>query len=95
MIEIPDKVAQQLGGEAEPLKRKLLEVLIADAYRCGSLSAAEVGQALNFSSPMETYSFLQQMGVYLNYDEEELEQDIETIKQFRVWKLLFLSSKTK
>jgi len=80
-IEIPDEVAQRFGEGGGNLQRRLLEVFIADAYRCGAISTAEVRRILQFSSRLETHDFLKQMGVYLNYDEEELERDIEILKK--------------
>ncbi|MEB3886096.1 UPF0175 family protein [Lyngbya sp. CCY1209] len=83
-IEIPDEVARRLGEEGGDLQRKLLEVFIADAYRCGTISTAEVRRILQLSSRLETHAFLKRMGVYLNYDEEELERDIETLGELKI-----------
>jgi len=82
-IEIPDEIARRLNGEAGNLSRRLLEVFVAQAYRSGALSTAEVRRTLHFSSRLETHAFLKRMGVYLNYDEEELDRDIQTIQQLR------------
>jgi predicted HTH domain antitoxin len=82
-IEIPDEIVQRLEQTGEDLSRRLLEVIVADAYRCGQVSTAEVGQILHLPSRIETHAFLKQMGIYLNYDEAELEQDLQTLKEFR------------
>ena len=82
-IEIPDEVAQQLDQTEDNLSRRLLEVIIADAYSNGKISTAEVRQFLQLPSRLAAHAFLKQMGVYLNYDEAELEQDLQTIKEFR------------
>ena len=82
-VEIPDEIAQRLNQTSGSLSRRLLEVIIADAYHCGKVNTAEVGQILNLPSRLETHAFLKRMGVYLNYDEAELEQDIQTFKKFR------------
>ena len=82
-LEIPDRIAQRLGGESKPIERRVLEVLVADAYSSGDLSTAEVGRILVFSSRIETHAFLKRMGVYLNYDEAELEQDLQAITQLK------------
>ncbi|MEC4812161.1 MAG: UPF0175 family protein [Scytonema sp. PMC 1069.18] len=83
IIEIPDEIAQQLEQTEGSLSRRLLEMIIADAYHHGKISTAEVRQILQFPSRLETHAFLKRMGVYLNYDEAELEQDIQTLKEFR------------
>lgn len=82
-IEIPDDIAQRLEPATTDLSHRLLEVIVADAYRRGKINAAEVGQLLELPSRLATYRFLKQMGVYLNYDEAELEQDLQTLKKFR------------
>jgi predicted HTH domain antitoxin len=82
-IEIHDEIAQRLDQTWGSLSRRLLEVIIADAYQCGKVNTAEVRQILNLPSRLETHAFLKRMGVYLNYDEAELEQDLQTLKKFR------------
>jgi predicted HTH domain antitoxin len=82
-VEIPDEIAQRLGQTSESLSRRLLEVIIADAYHCGKVNTAQVRQILNLPSRLETHAFLKRMGVYLNYDEAELEKDLQTLKKFR------------
>ncbi|MBD2777393.1 UPF0175 family protein [Iningainema tapete] len=83
-IEIPDEIAQRLDQAWGSLSRRLLEIVVADAYRCGEISTAEVRRILQLPTRMETHAFLKRMGVYLNYDEVELEQDLQTLKEFRV-----------
>ncbi|WP_080694085.1 UPF0175 family protein [Microcystis aeruginosa] len=82
-VDIPDEIAQRLGQTGDNLAHKLLEMVIADAYRAGILSTAEVGRILQLSSRLETHAFLKQMGVYLNYDQTELERDLQTLKELR------------
>ncbi len=82
-VEIPDEIAQRLDQTGDSLSRRLLEVIIADAYQCGKINTAEVRQVLKLPSRLETHAFLKRMGVYLNYDEAELAQDLQTLKEFR------------
>jgi len=82
-IDIPDKIAQRLEGKSKHIERIVLEVLVADAYGSGGLSTAEVGRILGLASRLETHAFLKRMGVYLNYDDAELERDIQTIGELR------------
>ena len=82
-IEVPDEIAQRLDQNQVSLARRLLEVIIADAYNCGKVTTAEVGQILEFSSRLQTHAFLQKMGVYLNYDQIELENDLQTLQEIR------------
>jgi hypothetical protein len=41
-IDIFDELAQRLNGEWGSISRRLLEVFVAEAYRYGALSTAEV-----------------------------------------------------
>lgn len=82
-VEIPDEIAQRLDLAWGNLSRRLLEMIVVDAYRCGEISTSEVRQILQLSSRLETHAFLKRMGVYLNYDEAELKQDLQTLKRFR------------
>lgn len=82
-IELPDDIAQRLDQTGGKLSHRLLELIVADAYRSGKISTAEVGQILQLPNRLATHAFLKQMGTYLNYDETEAEQDIQTLKRFR------------
>ena len=82
-MKFKGEIAQRLNQAWGSLSRRLLETVVADAYRCGEISTAEVGQILQLPSRLETHAFLKRMGVYLNYDEAELEQDLQTLKKFR------------
>jgi len=67
-VEIPDEITQFLDQSRGSLSRRLLEVIIADAYDCGKVNTAEVRQILNLPSRLETHAFLKRVGVYLNYE---------------------------
>ncbi|NES24885.1 MAG: UPF0175 family protein [Symploca sp. SIO3E6] len=82
-VEIPDNIAHRLEQTEENLSVRLLELMVADSYRNGKLNTAEFRQVLQLPNRLATHAFLKRMGVYLNYDETELEQDIQTLKMFR------------
>lgn len=82
-VEIPDVIAQQLNQTEGDLARRLLEVIVADAYRDRKINTAEVRQILQLPTRLATHAFLKRMGVYLNYEEVELKQDFQTLKEFR------------
>ncbi len=86
-VEIPDEIAQRLDQTEGKLSRRLLEIIIADAYSNGKISTAEVGQMLQLPSRLTVHAFLKRMGVYLNYDERDLEQDLQTLKEFRAFQI--------
>lgn len=82
-VKIPDKIAQRLNPSGGNLSHRFLEIIVADAYRRGEISTGEVGDILQLSTRLEIHAFLKRMGVNLNYDEAELEQDLQTLKKFR------------
>ena len=77
-IELPDDIANQL--QPVNVSRRVLELIAADHYRQGRIGAAEVRQILNFSSRWETYKFLKREKAYLPYTEDDLEQDVQAIR---------------
>ncbi|MEM9907472.1 MAG: UPF0175 family protein [Cyanobacteria bacterium P01_D01_bin.44] len=79
-IELPDNIANQLQSKSANIARRVLELIAADNYRQGLMGAAEVRQLLNFSSRWETYEFLKQEKAYLPYTEEDLERDVQAIR---------------
>ena len=82
-VEIPDEIVQRLDQTKGKLSHRLLELIVADAYRCGKINTNEVHQILQLPTRLAVHAFLKRMGVYLNYDETELEQDLQTLKAFR------------
>ena len=78
-IEIPDEIAQQL--QSVNISHRILELIAADQYRQGLIGAAEVRRLLNFSSRWETYEFLKREKAYLPYTEDDLEQDVQAIRE--------------
>jgi predicted HTH domain antitoxin len=77
-IELPDDMVKQL--QPVNVSRRVLELIVADRYRQGCLGAAEVRQILDFSSRWETYEFLKREKAYLPYTEDDLEQDVQAIR---------------
>jgi predicted HTH domain antitoxin len=80
-IDIPDDIVQRL--DQSNLSQHLLELMVADAYSQGKITTAEVRQLLNLPTRLTVHAFLKRMGIYLNYGESELEQDLQTLKQLR------------
>ena len=79
-IELPDDIANQLQLQPANISRRVLELIAADNYRQGRIGAAQVGRMLNFSSRWETYEFLKREKAYLPYTEDDLEQDVQAIR---------------
>ena len=60
-----------------------LETLAVESYRAGLLSRAQLRRMLGFETRMEVDAFLKHHGVYLDYTEEDLAQDLETSRELR------------
>jgi predicted HTH domain antitoxin len=82
-IEIPDSFGTKIEREWGDLSKKVVMDLALEAYRKNLIGTAELGEILDLSSRLQVHEFLKASGVYLNYDEEELERDLETIQQLR------------
>lgn len=79
-IKLPDDIGDRLQLESPNFSRRILELIVADNYRQGSIGAAEVRRCLKFSSRWETYDFLKREKAYLPYTEKDLETDIRAIE---------------
>ena len=82
-IALPDDVVRSLEERWGSLERKLLEMLVIEAYREGSISAGKVRELLGMSTRLEVDAFLKAKGVDLHYDEADLEADRSSHEQLR------------
>ena len=82
-VTIPEDIAAQLHTKWQDLPRAALESLAVEAYRSGTLTKMQIRRLLGFQTPMELDGFLKQAGIFLDYDLNDLEQDIETMRRVR------------
>jgi len=82
-VEIPEDIAEQLHTKWENLPRGVLESLALEAYRSGTLTKMQLRRLLGFQTPMELDGFLKQARIYLDYDLNDLREDLETIRRVR------------
>ncbi len=82
-VEIPEDIAQQLHTKWDNLPRGVLESLALEAYRSGMLTMMQLRRLLGFETPMELDAFLKQAGIHLDYDLDNLREDLETIRKVR------------
>ena len=82
-IALPDDVACSLKEKWGSLERKLLEILVIEAYREGSISAGKVRELLDMSTRLEVDAFLKAKGVDLHYLEADFEADRQTHSQLQ------------
>jgi predicted HTH domain antitoxin len=79
-IQLPDDVARQMERRWHDLPRHALEALAVDAYRSGVVTSAQVQALLGLSSRFEVDSLLKKHGAYFDYTEDDLEQDLRTLR---------------
>lgn len=82
-VTIPEDIAAQLHTKWQDLPRAALESLALEAYRSGTLTKMQLRRLLGFQTPMELDGFLKQAGIFLDYDMNDLERDVETIRRVR------------
>ena len=82
-VTIREDIAAQLHTKWQDLPRAALESLALEAYRSGTLTKMHLRRLLGFQTPMELDGLLKQAGIFLDYDLNDLEQDIETMRRVR------------
>ena len=82
-LEIPEGVVQAMRLPRKGTKEELKKLLAGALYAKGILG---IGKARELAcvSKLEFYGLLKKEGVPLNYEEEDLKKDIETIKALSV-----------
>ena len=80
-IYIPEGLVRSLGQGSGGLSRRTLEALAMDGYRSGELTEEQVRRILGYGTRMQVHEFLKEHDVYLNYGLQDLEQDLQTLRQ--------------
>ncbi|MCC7126083.1 MAG: UPF0175 family protein [Acidobacteria bacterium] len=79
-VDVPEDIAKRLTEAWRDISRGTLEALAAEGYRDGTLSREQVGRVLGLSFG-ETEAFLKARHAYLTYNEEDLEKDLQGLRQ--------------
>ncbi|MGI0487580.1 UPF0175 family protein [Pantanalinema rosaneae CENA516] len=82
-IALPDDIARDLAAKWGSLERQILEMVVVQAYQDEVISAGKVRQLLGFATRLEVDAWLKQKGIFLHYDQSELEADCRTHEQLR------------
>lgn len=82
-IALPEDIARELASKWGSLERQVLEMIVVQAYREGMISSGKVRQLLGMVTRLEVDDFLKRKGVFLHYDELELEADRQLHEQLR------------
>jgi len=81
LLNVPDDIGDKLQEKWADLPAHALQTLAAEAYQTGVLTAAEVQRMLGLPTRWETDAVLKRAGAYLHYSEEDLRQDVETLRR--------------
>ena len=83
-IELPQDVSEALQEKWGDLPRRTLETVAVEGYRSGALNESQVRRMLGFETRIEVHEFLKNAGVFLDYGEADLEQDLETHRKLGI-----------
>jgi chromosome segregation and condensation protein ScpB len=83
LVEVPESLAERLGGSPADLSRAVLEALAVDAYRQDRIAKVELQELLGIESFYEMETFLKQHKVPLEYSIADFEADTETSRRLR------------
>ncbi|MBD2429587.1 UPF0175 family protein [Phormidium sp. FACHB-1136] len=81
-LDLPEELLQYFNQDH--LAREILEALVIQAYQSEKVTNAEVGRILDLPSRWAVDAFLKQHNADLHYDEADLRQDRETLRQLRI-----------
>lgn len=87
-VQIPEEIGAQLEQNWGELPPKILELLAVEGYKSSVLTTYQVQQLLNLESRGQTEELLSKHRAYIDYTLEDLDSDLNTLKE------LFIRNKT-
>ena len=79
-ISLNDTLVKALGEEPEELPRKTMEAVVAQSYRAGKITHAQVGEILDLDR-WQTDAFLNNAQASRPWENEEFATDLQTIRE--------------
>lgn len=83
-MELPDDVSRALEQEWGDLPRRTLETPAIEGYKSGALTESQIRRMLGFETRTEVHGFLKGAGVCLDYNEDDLREDMETHRRLGI-----------
>lgn len=77
-VRIPDDLAERMGADRDALARRALEGLAVEEFRAGRLTQPEL-RLLGFGTRMALDAFLKERGIYTDYNQADLAQDLHDL----------------
>lgn len=81
-LTIPDSVLHSLKLPEKTLSSDLIKLLSVKLYEKGALGLGKACELCG-KSRMEFFQVLKEEGVFLNYDDAELERDLSNMESFQ------------
>ena len=81
-LTIPDSVLHSLKLPEKTLPNDLMKLLAVKLYEKGALGLGKASELCG-KSRMEFLQTLKEEGIYLNYDDRELDRDLANLESFR------------
>ncbi len=75
-LNLPEDIVKELTDQGEDISRKAIESLALEEYRMGHLGEEQIRRMLGFESRFQVHAFLKAHHTYLNYTQEDLDQDL-------------------
>lgn len=80
-VHIPDDIITQLQAGGVDLSRQALEAIALGAYKSDRITKKQLREMLGFESRYELDGFFKAHDFYDGYTFEEIEQQVDTMKQ--------------
>jgi predicted HTH domain antitoxin len=80
-LSLPRSILLATGVREHELPRVIRETLAIELYRQGRISLGKAMELAGVPTKYEMLALLAQHGVYLDYQAEDAEADVETLKQ--------------
>lgn len=81
-LNIPDSVLHSLKLPTKNLRQKLLKLLAIKLYEKGALGLGKACELCGVSR-IDFFKILREEQVFLNYDDDELERDLNALESFK------------
>ena len=80
-VQIPDDLARNMSASGGDLSRRALEALALEEFKSGHITKPELRRLLGFGTRYRLDGFLKAHDVYEDYTMEDLEQELDALKQ--------------
>ena len=81
-LNLPEDIVKELTDQGEDISRTAVESLALEEYRLGRLGEEQIRRLLGFESRFQVHAFLKAHDTYLNYTQQDLDQDLNVARFF-------------